>query len=102
MELNELTAEILLPLVGTIFRTEVPEGRTCDLRLIEVAKGVDRHVSPRSERDQFSLIFAGPVEPCLPQATYPMHHEVLGGPMPIFIVPIARNEEGYRYEAVFT
>ena len=47
-------------------------------------------------------MFAGPPEPFLPQATYPMHHEAIEGALPIFIVPIARVKDGFQYEAVFT
>ena len=47
----------------------------------------------------FRLEFRGPFEPMLPQAIYPFRsgdecHD-------IFIVPIARDDKGTRYEAVF-
>jgi hypothetical protein len=51
------------------------------------------------EGGSFRLEFVGPGEPVLPQATYrfsngEMEHD-------IFIVPVARDEGGVRYEAVF-
>ena len=47
----------------------------------------------------FRLEFQGPLEPILPQAIYQFRngdacHE-------IFIVPVARDDEGTQYEAVF-
>lgn len=47
----------------------------------------------------FRLEFRGPADPVLAQATMAVH-----GPTAtrdIFLVPIARNAEGARYEAVF-
>lgn len=52
------------------------------------------------EGGSFRLEFLGPDEPVLPQAIYPFSaggepgHE-------IFIVPVGRDAEGVRYEAVF-
>ena len=47
----------------------------------------------------FSLEFTGEGEP-LEQATYELSHETLGAHA-IFIVPISREGERTRYEAVF-
>lgn len=102
MELNELTVEKMQPLVGTTFRLDAPNGKTYPMQLVEVTKGVDQHVSARLKRDQFSLVFTGPPEPFFPQATYPMHHDTFEESLAIFIVPIARVQAGFRYEAVFT
>jgi hypothetical protein len=102
MDLSELSADILLPHVGTVFRTEAPDGHVHELRLINVSKSADPHISPGATRDQFSLIFAGPLEPPLRQGAYPMRHAVLDDAPSIFIVPIAREKDGYRYEAIFT
>src|SRR6201996_7685727 len=49
----------------------------------------------------FSLIFAAPRGPWLPQATYPMRHAVLGA-MEIFLVPIGPVGDANGYQAVFT
>ena len=47
----------------------------------------------------FRLDFLGPCDPVLSQATYPLRRgeEVLE----IFIVPVGRDSEGTRYEAIF-
>jgi len=51
------------------------------------------------ENGSFRLEFLGPVDPILPQATY----RFAGGEEDhdIFIVPIARDAGGIRYEAIF-
>ena len=53
-----------------------------------------------AERRQFTLLFRGPVDPCLPQRTYRLEHGELGA-LDIFLVPIGPDSEGMRYEAVF-
>lgn len=48
----------------------------------------------------FTVTFSGPLEPQLTQATYAFEHPDVGT-IPLFIVPISRDAEGMRYEAVF-
>jgi hypothetical protein len=51
------------------------------------------------EGGAFRLVFRGPMDPTLPQAIYPFRH---GGDVDdIFIVPIARDQAGTKYEAIF-
>lgn len=55
-----------------------------------------------SERAPFSLVFRSPGEPRhAPQQIYTVRHPELG-PLEIFLVPIGPDEQGMRYEAVFT
>ncbi|CAM5482314.1 hypothetical protein MAUB1S_08093 [Mycolicibacterium aubagnense] len=49
----------------------------------------------------FALTFRGPLAEPLSQAIYPLVHPRLGR-LDIFIVPVARQNDGMRYEAVFT
>ncbi|MGH9841959.1 MAG: DUF6916 family protein [Blastocatellia bacterium] len=65
-----------------------------ELQLIEAKD----HSTPRQE--MFSLVFHGPREPFLAQQNYPIHHDRLGA-FDLFLVPIGKDEEGFRYEAVF-
>jgi hypothetical protein len=102
MELTEFTAEKMQPLVGTSWRLEAPNGQQYNLELVEVQTTLDKHVDERLTRDTFSLQFIGPPEVLLPQATYALTNDAIGGPHHIFIVPVAREPRGYRYEAVFT
>ena len=59
-------------------------------------------VHPGALRSPFVLLFEGPAQPQLPQATYGLAHAALGpAPMDIFLVPVSRSPAGLRYEAVF-
>jgi hypothetical protein len=51
-------------------------------------------------RLQFSLVFAGPLEPVLPQAIYGLDHDALGH-LDLFLVPIGPAEGAMRYQASF-
>lgn len=48
----------------------------------------------------FTVTFAGPLEPQLEQRMYAIEHAEVGK-FPLFIVPVAREADGMRYEAVF-
>jgi hypothetical protein len=47
----------------------------------------------------FRLLFRGPFEPQLPQGLYVFRHR--GNADQIFIVPVARDQRGTQYEAIF-
>jgi len=66
-----------------------------ELELIEV---LERKSFPGQE--VFSLIFRGPKDNFVEQNSYQMRHEKLGEGE-IFLVPIALDDEGYKYEAGF-
>ena len=51
--------------------------------------------------EQFSILFIGPAEPCLPQSTYEIEHREMGN-FDLFLVPIASDKNGTSYEAVFS
>ena len=55
---------------------------------------------PSVKRRPFSIILRGPRDRRLPQMIYKVEHERLGV-MEIFLVPVAVDEKGYQYEAVF-
>ena len=93
--LADLTLASFRPLVGSGFllkrnNAEVP---------FELVEATDR--TPSGVRgEQFSLVFAGPAEPALPQSMYPLDHDRLGR-LEIFLVPVGM-EGGLRlYEAFF-
>ena len=66
-----------------------------DLELVEVTKP-----TVMASQTFFSLFFLGSGDFMLPQGTYRMSHEQLGE-MVIFLVPTARETDGFKYEAVF-
>jgi hypothetical protein len=90
-----LTKEAFAENLNTKFKIPFESGQEAELELIEV---VETMRTPRQQ--QFSVFFRGPLDYLLPQATYQMEHEKLGA-MQIFIVPVGREQEGFRYEAVF-
>lgn len=101
MKVEEFTAEAFRPHVGSVFRITTATGETHDLILDEVKVVLEKHVSPRMKRDAFSLFFVGSAT-ALPQHTYTVSHDALGGPWLLFLVPVARNAQGvYEYEAAF-
>ena len=85
--------------LGERFVLELGEGGEVETELIEVT-ALD--AGPESDaRTPFSIVFRGPHEPVLPQRIYPLRHDQLGT-FGIFIVPIGRDADGVRYEAIFT
>ena len=112
-----LTADLLRPQVGARFDLEVlpdpiarpgepqqpaPGSRfACELIEVRVS-GAEAfksgHVPPRLP---FVATFRGPQEPRLPQRIYRLDHDGLGT-LELFLVPVGRDAQGVRYEAIFT
>ena len=92
-----LTLADFSPLQGGRFDLNAGDDGWVPLALIE-ANALTPH--PSAVRAPFSLVFEGPAQPLLPQATYGLAHPTLG-PLDIFLVPVARSPAGIRYEAVF-
>jgi hypothetical protein len=98
--LDQLTIETFEPHVGTSFWAEFPAGGKVELRLERVAK-VMESVAAQLPRHPFSLFFIGPGSHMLEQSIYHLTHEALEA-MDIFIVPVSKTADSYKYEAVFT
>jgi len=81
--------------VNTIYRMEHPEWGTIPLELLSVS---DLRETPRQR--MYSLIFRGPLEMPFPQGSFPLEHDAMGRAI-LFLVPVAREADGFRYEAVF-
>jgi hypothetical protein len=58
---------------------------------------------PEAPREAFSLIFKSASPVVLPQRIYPMRNRALAGAqkVDVFIVPVGRDADGVRYQAVF-
>jgi hypothetical protein len=102
MHLGEMTIETFQPHVGSMFTVRSGDGREVSLMLVRVNRVMENVHSKKLKREPFALYFATPETVFLPQQTYSFSHPELGSDMPIFIVPIAREEGKYLYEAVFT
>lgn len=66
-----------------------------ELELVEVTEP-----TVTASQTFFSLFFLGSPDFMLPQGTYRMNHEQLGEMM-VFLVPTARETDGFKYEAAF-
>ena len=84
--------------VGTKFSVKL-ETQQIDLELVEV-EGYFSKPNEQTGLERFSVFFAGPGDPFLPQKVYSLEHERMGE-FEIFLVPVAGDEKSYRYEAVF-
>lgn len=88
--------------VGDRFDVRLPDGQALALVLADVTVS-DRPsgAGPGGEsRQQFSLVFRGPTEPRLHQGLWELEHDALGA-IALFLVPLAPDAEGPRYEAAF-
>lgn len=85
--------------LNSTFRINAELPQPFEFKLVEVNhKNVDPTEEPGMER--FSLVLAGPADRLLQQSTVPLTHDVLGE-LELFLVPIGRENDGFRYEAVF-
>lgn len=83
------------PLQGSSFQVASVQGEPLTLKLTQVQdKGSNEIV------EQFSLLLKGPLNAPLEQGLYRLQHEILGT-VDWMIVPVAKDAEGYLYEAVF-
>lgn len=94
---SEPTLDTFTPAVGETFTVGGDEGAKVELLLVEAAP---KDAGPHAPRPPFSLLFQGPADPFLPQATYRFENGSLGM-MEIFIVPLGHDEHGTTYEAFF-
>jgi hypothetical protein len=94
----QLSLETFAPAVGQTFKVGDPAGTTVELLLVEATA---QDALPNALRQPFSLLFHGPADPLLPQASYRFEHPTLGV-LGIFIVPLGRDEHGAAYEAIFS
>lgn len=83
--------------VGNTFTVTYPDFPPIALLLEEAAPLPNYRPN---HRPPFSLIFLGPNDPMLLQATHRLAHDEMGD-LDIFLVPIGKDERGYSYQAVF-
>lgn len=97
--LEILTADHFLQYVGDTFKVTTYSDHTISFTLREV----NRYKSQSAvlKREPFNLVFSGPMQPIIPQATYQFNHSVMGM-MEIFIVPVGKDQESIFYEAIFS
>jgi hypothetical protein len=102
-EMSDLTVEEFRTALQQPFAAKPADDAGADASaaphlVLTEARGLGRAFA---DREAFVLTFDGPAEPHLPQGTYRLVHERLGS-QDVFIVPVARTDDGYQYEANFT
>ena len=97
-----LSKESFAEHLNTKFRvlSETENAAEVELELAEVAE-FPTLTHSRSDVERFSLYFYGPRDSFLPQRIYRLAHERMGE-QDIFLVPVAEEPRGFRYEAVFS
>ena len=98
MVAEKLTCEDFEPHLGTGFTILDEDVPPTTLTLTE-AKPLNSMQKIERDREPFALLFEGPA-PLVEQRTYAFRHDVMGD-RHIFIVPIAKIEDGFQYEAIF-
>jgi hypothetical protein len=92
-----MTLEQFAGCLNETFQVALNDGEV-DFVLVEAQPLKQSH--PDALRTPFSLLFLNTAALVFPQQLYPMRHPRLGD-FSIFIVPIARNKDGFIYQAVF-
>ncbi len=95
MTLENLTRDSFAENLNTKFRLPFESGESRELELIGVSE-----LSRSGASERFSIVFRGAPDFLLSQRSYRIEHERLGE-FDLFLVPIGREEDGFRYEAVF-
>jgi hypothetical protein len=93
--MDNLHKESFEACLDTDFQVVLPEAAGFNLKLIEV---IGPGMTARQET--FSVIFHGQAEHFLQQGIVNLKHEKLGE-LGLFLVPIAKDKDGFQYEAVF-
>jgi hypothetical protein len=101
-DLQWLTCEDFIELVGQGFDVAADDGSSHELRLVQATEGGETGgPGPEGQvRQQFSLVFLGSGNPGLAQGTYRLSHPQLGE-LELFLVPLGPVAEGMQYEAAF-
>jgi hypothetical protein len=97
-----LSEEDFTKQVGTKFRVLLETEGAPEVSLeLEAVEPFPTLPHSRSDVERFSVYFYGPGDFHLPQRIYKLAHEQMGE-LEIFLVPIAQDQRGFRYEAVFS
>jgi hypothetical protein len=98
--LETFTRDTFRPHVGQPFRVIVDDMHEMRTTLADVSTWGDESAQGHS-RAPFTLVFSAPPRTVIPQAIYRIESEVME-PFELFLVPVSTDDEGTRYEAVFT
>jgi len=99
LNVADVTREAFEPYLEAAFQVSADAETSFEARLIEVSP-MGETVGPEGRR-AFSVVLRGPENDSPEQGIYLVEHEELGS-IELFLVPIGPDDEGMRYEAVFT
>ncbi|HET9786084.1 MAG TPA: hypothetical protein VFP47_03070, partial [Pyrinomonadaceae bacterium] len=85
--------------LNTPFRVQVNAPKPIDLTLVAV-ESRPSEATEEQGMERFSVFFSGSPEFLLPQSLYRLVHPEMGE-FDIFLVAVAQEPAGYRYEAVY-
>ena len=92
---DKLHKDSFVQCLNTDFNVIDEGSAALSLKLTEVTEGF---ITARQEA--FSVIFHGPADRFISQGIHKLSHSILGD-LDIFLVPIAKDNDGFQYEAVF-
>jgi hypothetical protein len=92
---GDLTREALTECLNGKFLMQSGNADPLELTLASVTE-----LPAAAGQEQFSVIFDAPPDAPLAQGIYQLEHERFGA-FGIFLVPISRDQQGVRYEALF-
>lgn len=92
---KDWTHSIFAENLNTVFTLQHPQWGAVTVELVSVSE-----LRETARQRMYSLVFRGPLEQPLQQGLHPISHEKMGEGG-LFLVPIAREADGFRYEAVF-
>ena len=81
--------------MDSVFQARDGDGSLFDLRLVKCDELISNSV-----QENFTLLFRAPVDAPPIQNTYRLESESLGA-MDMFLVPVAKDDNGLYFEAVF-
>lgn len=96
--LDQLTPASFEQHLGSRFRLDLGDAGSQELELVQVQRYSAELRGPRSE--PFSVYFLGSSPWILQQQIYRLEHEAFGT-LELFLVPVGKEGERIRYEAVF-
>ena len=93
--LQDWTHELFAKNINTNFIAQHPNLGDVTLELVTVSE-----LRETQRQRMFALLFCGPLDQPMEQGSLPVVHESMGSDV-LFLVPVGREADGFRYEAVF-
>lgn len=97
MSVELMTVEQFAGCVNETFHAALNDG---EIEFVLVEARLLKQQSPDQARAPFTLLFRNTALFLFPQQIYQMRHPKIGE-VGIFLVPIAREQQGFLYQAVF-